>query len=227
MFVFYAICAIIVVTVVILCFYQNRIYMIPTWKVFAVSVTMIVAGTVGTFLLAYFELGYWGGKSFFGCIFLGVPALYVLSCLIRVPPYVLMDMAGPVCAVFLGLIKINCWYQHCCFGMVLYYREDGTRVRFPSQIVETISGFILCIVLLYLQKNPKHRGLIAQYFLVSYGSVRFILNFFRDNLETIWFLKDFKVFVPQGHLWGLVCVVWGLLWLEKMRKKKNDCCVLD
>lgn len=217
----YILAVIIVATVILLGLYQNRFYRITIWKLIISLSAMMLAGLFGISLWYYIEYGIWGGKSFFGSIFVAPIAVFVFSKIFHISTEALMDMAGPSCAAFLALIKINCFFHGCCEGIVLKMAGDGTAIRFPSQIIEGVNGAVICVVLLLLQRKEQCRGRLAPMFLMMYGCTRFILNFFRDHLWSLDPFEKLGLFVPRGHLWAFVCIVWGLVWYVILHHKGN------
>lgn len=213
--------AIIVVVDMLLGIYQNRFYMIPLWKLIIAIVLMMLSGLLGISLLYYVEYGVWGGKSFFGCILLTPIVILFVSKILKVPTNDLMDIAGPICAAFLAVIKINCLDAGCCEGIVLKVAADGAVIRFPSQIIEGVNGAIICAVLLFLQRKEKYRRRLAPMFLMLYGCTRFVLNFFRDHLWSLDPFEKLGLFVPRGHFWAFICIVWGAVWYILLCRKKK------
>jgi len=54
-------------------------------------------------------------------------------------------------------------------------------LRHPSQIYEAfLEGIILYLVLSYLHKKIKIKGLIFSFYLLGYGFFRFVVEFFRQ-----------------------------------------------
>lgn len=212
---------IIMMIVLISCYYQNRIYRIPEWKLFIAACLMVAVGFLGTRLMFHIERNAWGGMSFFGCVFAVPPVLYLYAKISGIKTEDLMDIAGPVCAITLTILKLHCLYEGCCGGKVLFQNMNGENIRFPSQIVEAVCGVILYFILLRLQRKESYRGCIAPLFLIIYGSSRFILNFFRIDSANIRFLEETGVYLEEGNFWSLICIGWGLIWLNKRRKIAN------
>lgn len=212
-------CVIISLAVFGICLVQNRIYRVPKWKLLICVAGMIASGAFGVYFLSYVERGYWGGMSFFGCIFLSTPVMLIISKVLKLATDKVMDICGPVCATFLVLSKVNCKLQGCCFGYLRGYAEDGTCIRFPSAIVEGINGLVIGVLLLLMQRNPKNRGCIAPAFLLMFGVTRFILNFFRHGLTTFRIFYGTDVFLPSGHLWAAICIIWGIIWMYRARSR--------
>lgn len=210
----------ILLAVILLVLYQNQIYKLALWKVFLIYLVGAFGSYVGINLLAYFEAGYRSGWSFFGCVFLVPIAYLLLSKIIKVPYPMLMDFAGPSCATLFMLIKVNCAAKGCCGGFPIIMKT-GKELFFPVQIIEVISGFILLAVLLRMQKEEKKRGKTAPVFLLVFGMMRFAYSFLREEIKYIKWLLPFDVYVPVTHLWPIVCIIWGLIWMYRIVSKNK------
>lgn len=215
---FYLVSGTIVLAVVGLALFQNRVYRIPIKKLLVAATVIVVAGAMGVYALAFIEEGILG-MSFFGCIFAAPIALLPTSKLLRVSMSDLTDMCGPIAGAFLALSKVNCWYQDCCLGIVIGMAVDGAYVRFPSQIIEGLNGIIICACLLLMQRNPKNRGCLGPGFLIIFGVTRFVLNSFREGLETFRLFEGTGLFIPKGHLWAAICIIWGIIWMYRARSR--------
>lgn len=215
---FYVICAVIIATVISLCLLLNKKRGLPTWKVLVAIAVMIVTGYLGITILHYIEEGD-AGMSFFGSIFFSVPSLWVLCKALKMPFDFLMDLSGPVCAVFLVLSKLNCLYQGCCDGYLIGYASNGDFIYFPSQIIECVNGILIFVILMLMWRSAKNYGCIAPAFLLLFGTTRFVLNFFRANLETFRLFEGTGLFIPKGHLWAAICIIWGIIWMYRARAR--------
>ena len=105
----------------------------------------------------------------------------------------------------LALMKVKCYMDGCCYGKVLSLVDLRPR-RFPSQIVECVTGLILTVVMLLLIRSGKHTGKV-------YGVVRFMLNLLRDTKPWIGPL-------PAGNFWSLVAITIGTVGMVMIRKKE-------
>lgn len=217
---FYLIASLSVLAVVGLLLLQNRIYRFSTRQIVVIVAVIVIAGGLGVYGFAYFEEGVLG-MSFFGSIFATSIAMVPAAKLLKVPLSELMDVCGPICAGFLALSKINCWYQDCCLGVIIGMAKDGGYIRFPSQMVEGMNGLILCILLLIMQSDSTKRGRIGPMFLLYFGITRFVLNSFREGLETFWLFEGTGLFIPKGHFWSVVCIIWGLIWMYRIVSKNK------
>ena len=125
----------------------------------------------------------------------------------RIPYGYLMDFCAPAECVMLALMKYQCLVDGCCSGRVMLEIAMDGSVVFPSQIVELINALLLMAVLMGMAFFKKWRGKIYPWYLVIYGSTRFILNFFRADIEPL------LLGLPAGNLWSLLSIFIGILWL--------------
>ncbi|MCI9448875.1 MAG: prolipoprotein diacylglyceryl transferase [Clostridiales bacterium] len=218
--------ALVVSTVVMLAvmLYCRKYCEISLVKTIIIAPILMLAGVECDHLMNYIEQGYWSGMSFYGSV-LFLPIVFILVALIlRVPYGRMMDMLAIAACPTLALMKLNCFLNGCCYGFVLKEYEDGLTIRFPSQIVELINGVILMFVLLHILKKGNRKGEIYPLFMIIYGTTRFILNFFRGDL------RGFLWIIPQGHLWSLISVIIGIIWItvvKERRSNKDSCEVLN
>lgn len=206
-----------------LAIYQNRLYKIAFWKIVTIVFCGAIAAYEGIKLLVFVEYGRFGNWSFFGCIFL-VPIVYLfLARIIKEPYEVLMDFAGPLCALLFVIMKIHCFRLGCCYGKCLFTTKLGKEILFPSQIIESVLSGIILVLLLWLQKKEENRGKLAPVFLFLYGSMRFVLSFFRGNPRHFSWLEDtIHLSVPTGQVWSAICIIWGLIWFYRIFTRKSE-----
>ena len=205
----------------LLAIYQNKYYNVSLWKLALIILFSAPSCYAGIRMLTYLEVGHMQYWSFFGCIFF-VPIVYfVLAKIIREPYEVLMDFAGPLCALLFVIMKLNCMHAGCCSGICMFITKTGKEILFPSQLMEAIASGIILVVLLCLQKKEINRGKLAPVFLVLYGCMRFVFSFFRGNpRHFFWLEKTIHLSVPTGQVWSVICIVWGLIWLWRIVTKK-------
>lgn len=187
-------------------FLRYKQYNISAWKLPFINVFLTVAGTLGTLLMFFLENGFFGGRSFFGAIFLAPLLMLPVGLAFHVPFGTLMDLCAPAECAMLAIMKVDCILQECCGGKVLFTTEAGKEIRFPSQIVEAVLVAAIMLILMRLEKNKNNRGKIYPFYLILYGGTRFIVNWFRaNNSSFVWGL-------PAGNFWGLCAIAIGCVW---------------
>lgn len=106
---------------------------------------------------------------------------------------VYFDLAMPSIALAQGFGRIGCFLAGCCYGIetdskcsITFHHSDYAPngvALVPTQLISSALDFINCIVLLYLSRKVKAKGVIAGCYLVFYSVGRFIIEFFRGDLE--------------------------------------------
>lgn len=140
-----------------------------------------------------------------------------------------LDLALPSVALAQGFGRIGCLLAGCCYGMetdsafcIIFqesaYAPNGIPL-IPTQIISSVLDFAHFAVLIWFAKKwKKEEGQVAGLYFVLYSAGRFILEFFRGDLErgnvgalsTSQFISIFTFAAGIGLL----------LWLG--RRKKED-----
>lgn len=193
--------------------YSCKKYRIPLWKAIPFSLIAPVMGVLGTKLMAYIENGSFGGQSFFGAVLFTPVFMCMLAPLFRIKLSDFLDLCAPGECGMLIMQKISCLVNGCCKGRIFSYNAAGEAIRFPSQLVECITAVILLCVFLCLIQDGKQRGKLYPWYLVLYGSTRFVLNLFRETTPFIWIL-------PAGNFWSIIAVAIGAAVLFYLKKQE-------
>lgn len=186
-------------------FFQSKLYKVEWWKSLILTICFTGFGVLGTFILCLVETGKWGGTSFYGSV-LFIPLLVIpLKFILKIDYKTIVSMAAPQICLMLGVMKINCATAGCCYGILIDI--NGELVKLPIQIIESVLGFVLAGALIALQFRKIWMNYMYEVFLISYGIMRLVINFFRGDIEAfVWIL-------PAGHLWSIVAILSGLIWI--------------
>lgn len=198
-------------------------YGIVWWKGVITTVLLTVFGLIGTILIFYVEYGRFGGTSFFGAVFLVPIAFALVSLILRMPYTKVLDLCTIGLCVTMALLRFNCLKSGCCGGRVLFTTAADNAVRFPSQMAELVVGLSLATLFVYwIYCIPRRHGVIYPWFMVLYGAIRSVLNFFRQ--EWVDYLELGNPF-PRGMIWSVVSLIIGSVWLwlvYRHRKKQEQ-----
>ena len=103
------------------------------------------------------------------------------------------DCAAPSIALAQGIGRIGCFLSGCCYGVEMDSPISITFTNsacapnnvplFPSQLVSSAFNFVHFIVLFILFKKNKQPGKVGACYLIFYSIGRFIIEFFRGDLE--------------------------------------------
>ena len=114
-------------------------------------------------------------------------------CRIKKMPFLkYFDLVMPSVALAQGFGRIGCFLAGCCYGretdsalgIVFHnssYAPNGVKLL-PTQLISSGLDFLLCAVLILLDRKKKGDGQIAGAYLVLYSIGRFILEFYRGDL---------------------------------------------
>ncbi len=172
------------------------------------AVGVLVGGRIGYLLFyQYGDLSFYlhhpleiiavwhGGMSFHGGFLGAVGAGYWFSKRRNLPFLDLADCVMTVAPVGLGLGRVGNFINGELFGRptdvpwAMVFPSGGDVPRHPSQLYEALGeGIVLFSILWVIQKRQPSTGVSTGCFLVGYGVIRFILEFFREPDPQIGFL---------------------------------------
>lgn len=103
------------------------------------------------------------------------------------------DLMMPSIALAQGFGRIGCFLAGCCYGKETYGRlsviftnsdyAPNNIPLIPTQIYSSILDFLHFFLLLYIARHKKAEGEVAACYLIFYSVGRFVLEFFRGDLE--------------------------------------------
>jgi phosphatidylglycerol:prolipoprotein diacylglycerol transferase len=184
-----------------------------------------------------------GGLSFLGGFLVAyfLCLLYVKRTKISFWKYA--DIAAPSIALGIGIGRIGCFLNGCCYGVVsenygikfpslhmppvyLQHLKDGliasgsscTLPVIPTQLYSSLcDGFLIFFILLWMKKYKKYDGFLFLSFLILYSISRFTIEFFR------FYENNYKVFnlltITQAILIGVILV--SLVFMNILKKKSK------
>lgn len=170
-----------------------------TYIIFPIFHTII--GIVFVFLFAYFESGFKfdaiGNLSLYGGVFF-MPTIYFLYALIfKIKFNRSFDVFAISLIITLFFARINCIIAGCCEGILI---GEG-NLRVPTREIELLYYALFLIFTVKEVYKNKTNGYIYPIYMVSYGFVRFIIEFLREsNSSSIFHI---------GHIWSLVSILIG------------------
>ena len=182
---------------------------VAVWKMVLLTLLLLITGVGGTMILAYIEMGEFGGTSFYGAVLL-VPILILPALLMKITYTDILNLCAPAECAMLAVMRFDCLDKGCCFGRYL----PKLRFQFPNQIAEMVVGLAILVALIWMHKKDRQVQLYPWY-MILYGVCRFVLQCFRYGGMDPWVLG-----LSQGHFWSLVSIVIGVVWLLLSRVRK-------
>ena len=91
-----------------------------------------------------------------------------------------------------------------------------TTPRHPSQLYQAITeGFVLLLILILVRYKAKYVGTLSAWFLVCYGGLRMVSEFFRQPEPGLGFLLG----LTRGQLLSLSMVIGGIILFAFIKRK--------
>ena len=165
-----------------------------------------------------------GGLSFHGGL-LGVIISLIVFCRRKNIEFLrLMDGVALSMPIGLGLVRIGNFLNGELFGKAtnaewgfIFPTDPFGILRHPSQLYESLGeGLLLFLILLLISQKTNIKGIVSSSFLIFYGSIRFIIEFFRQPDSHIGYVAF--DFISMGQLLCVPMIVIGFIILFYSRK---------
>jgi phosphatidylglycerol:prolipoprotein diacylglycerol transferase len=173
----------------------------------------IISGVVGS--RVFYVIQYWsqfrdnfsevfridhGGLVFYGGFFLAIAAMIIYCRAKKLDLVRVLDVFSPALAIGHAMGRIGCFLNGCCYGSTtgswfgVHYPEGSApalkysgAALHPVQLYESCGNILLALFLLYLLRHAK-RGVTLASYIVLYGVMRFVDEFFRGDhsYDQLW-----------------------------------------
>jgi phosphatidylglycerol:prolipoprotein diacylglycerol transferase len=133
-----------------------------------------------------------GGLVFYGGLILAIGAGLVYMRGYRLPIWKVADLFAPAIALGLFFARIGCFMAGCCFGKetslpwgVRFSDPDSLAPLHlslhPTQLYEAAGGFVLFLLLAWMERRKSFDGQTFWLFLLLYSILRFFIECLRDD----------------------------------------------
>ncbi len=171
-----------------------------------------------------------GGMAFHGGLLGVIAALYVFARRHRVQFGSVADFVAPLAPVGLALGRLGNFIGQELWGRaadvpwaMVFPKDPLALARHPSQLYQfALEGCLLFFVVLWFSRRPRPTWSVAGVFLVGYGLLRFIAEFFREPDAHIgfeafgWLTRGQLLCIPM-----LLLGSWLLLWAYRLNRSHN------
>ena len=188
---------------------RKRINM-PWYAAVLLGALHVVYGVFCVRVFARMEGAGSGSMSLFGAVFFMPVAYYLGAKLFKRPMAEVFDLFAVPMIFTLLCARCNCLIAGCCLGTFI----PGMELRWPTREVEVIFYAAFLIVFIPRVLKKKTHGEVYPFYMLSYGVLRFILEFLRvtDRTESLFHLS---------HVWALISAGIGLAFVLYLRKKNS------
>ncbi|MGB8648620.1 MAG: prolipoprotein diacylglyceryl transferase family protein [Anaerolineae bacterium] len=106
----------------------------------------------------------------------------------------MLDVVAPAVALGQAIGRLGCFAAGCCYGLPapglpwgVTFTGNSSAARYPGlplhpvQLYESFGCLLITILLLKLHRHPTWQGQLVWLYLVAYGALRFVVEFFRGD----------------------------------------------
>ncbi len=129
-----------------------------------------------------------GGLVYFGGFIVAAVGIYFWLGHRGVNPWDYGDLMVPFVALGHAVGRVGCFLNGCCYGRatqsawgVVFPALADAQARLPAQLISAAANLALCFFLLYSWRWRRFKGQVVWTYLLSYGLLRFCLEFLRDD----------------------------------------------
>ena len=216
---YYFFLAIGAVAMLVLMLVRRYRYRLSVMKATLFTLLLLITGIAGAKILYFFESGTqsFSGMSFFGAVYLVLFAMPIIGVMFKLKPMESLDACAPCVSAIVGFQRFGCYCAGCCGGIPM----GNVETLWPTQLMEgfcdmAILGFLLIAEARGFAKNKGY-----PLFLLSYGLIRFVLEFIRDTSKDWFGLSHGQWFSMAGISIALLMVIGDVIW--KKRKTTKIC----
>jgi phosphatidylglycerol:prolipoprotein diacylglycerol transferase len=136
----------------------------------------------------------------------------------------LMDGVALSMPIGLGLVRIGNFLNGELYGRAtngewgfVFPTDPFGLLRHPSQLYESFGeGLVLFVILLIISKFTKIKGIVSSCFLIFYGLIRFIIEFYRQPDAHIGYVAFDSL--SMGQILCLPMILIGIVMFIYSRK---------
>lgn len=128
-----------------------------------------------------------GGLSFHGGLAGSIVAGVLFCRSHKLDPWMIADLIIVTAPIGLGLGRIGNFINGELYGRIttvpwaMVFPGGGEHPRHPSQLYEALLEGVLLFLLLWILKERKYPfGFMTAFFVIGYGTFRFLIEFFRE-----------------------------------------------
>lgn len=144
------------------------------------------------------------------------------------------DLVMPSIALAQGFGRIGCFLAGCCYGLetnsplhIIFHSSKlapNNVALLPTQLISSGLNFIHFFILIIFANRKKANGQVAALYLILYSAGRFILEFYRGDLErgsvgTVSTSQFISIFI---FVVGIVIFIQREMYARKLKKSSTN-----
>lgn len=202
------------VSMLVLTLWRRQRYNFSVLSACVFSVVLLAVGVLGAKLLFFVESSFtsFEGMSFFGSVYLVMLLMPIAGLLFRLKPAQMLDACAPCVASIISFMRFGCFCAGCCGGVMCIV--GGYKFHWPTQLIEGFGDLWILALLLSLERQKDTNGKLYPMFLLTYGSLRFVIEFFRATPKNM-------LGFSEGQWLALMGILISALWIRGLRKEQS------
>lgn len=149
----------------------------------------------------------------------------------KLPVLQTMDIFAPGVAIGQAIGRLGCFAAGCCWGREcdlpwgVRFRSDFAapvpldKPLHPVQLYESACNFLLFAMLYKLSQRPHRPGQIIGLYLVSYSTIRFCIEFFRNHEQSLVLGLSLTQWISIGLLMVGAVILWSTRVIQPLRNQ--------
>ncbi len=198
-----------IVLSLIWCLFTRKKANFRVWQSIVIVVVGFVYGLLAAMLFALIEKIFTGGEGatyrIFGPILYDTIYFIIIAKICKRSFYDIAAWFIPTIIISLIASRINCMFEGCCYGTLISFETD---IRWPIREIEIGYHVVLLAFMCFCFLKDKFIKILYPIYFISYGVLRFILEFFRDM-----YLPSDPGVLHLAHLWSFLFVLIGVVWI--------------
>ena len=144
-----------------------------------------------------------GGLSFHGGLAAGIMGTWFFIKRNRMPLWKTADIIIPYVALGQAVGRAGCFLNGCCYGtptdlpVGIFLPGHIVKVH-PTQIYSSAFLLLTFIILVVMHSKKKFEGMVFFSYLIIFSVGRFVLDFFRGDLQAVLFGLKTSQFISLG-----------------------------
>lgn len=162
-----------------------------------------------------------GGLVFYGGLIFGILFVWIYSSIFKLFPKHELYKLIPALPLAHAIGRIGCFLAGCCYGSQCNLPWSvfmHGKFRHPTQLYESVLLAGLFLILHKLASKKSLNYLILPIYLLLYGVMRFLLEFFRgDKVRGTYFLS-----ISTSQIIALLMICFSISLIYRCLKKMNN-----
>ena len=170
-----------------------------------------------------------GGLVFYGGFIMAMAVVIIYIRKHEMNLWKVGDILAPSVAIGQGVGRLGCFFAGCCYGRetdvpwAVIFKDPNTLAPMdvhlhPTQLYDSVNGFIIFVILLVLRKFKKFDGQLFLTYTLLYAVGRFIVEIFRGD-ERGFVIESF---LSTSQFIAIPLFILSLAMLIRLKQQKSE-----